>query len=137
MSDPTQDVRVATENLLADFLREICEVTAVQQRSEEQLKAKREAAAEQSRRADPEKERSQDLSAPVTERGAFLPDNEHVLVDESPLASPDEKQDGRDAGRKYSCVARIASIDLYSRLGPWSGCQDRLRCYSRDSHPTA
>ncbi|KAF9814389.1 hypothetical protein IEO21_05123 [Rhodonia placenta] len=98
LSDPTQDVRVATENLLADFLREICEVTAVQQRSEEQLKAKREAAAEQSRRADPEKERSQDLSAPVTERGAFLPDNEHVLVDESPLASPDEKQDGRDAG---------------------------------------
>ncbi|OSX59406.1 hypothetical protein POSPLADRAFT_1151047 [Postia placenta MAD-698-R-SB12] len=98
LSDPTQDVRVATENLLADFLREICEVTAVQQRSEEQLKAKREAAAEQSRRADPEKERSQDLSAPVSERGAFLPDNEHVLVDESPLASPDEKQDGRDAG---------------------------------------
>lgn len=98
LSDPTQDVRVATENLLADFLREICEVTAVQQRSEEQLKAKREAAAEQSRRADPEKERSQDLSAPVSEQGAFLPDNEHVLVDESPLASPDEKQDGRDAG---------------------------------------
>jgi vacuole morphology and inheritance protein 14 len=41
LSDPTEDVRVATENILADFLREIRHVTAVRKRLEERAKAKR------------------------------------------------------------------------------------------------
>ncbi|KAJ3982058.1 vacuolar protein 14 C-terminal Fig4p binding-domain-containing protein [Lentinula detonsa] len=39
LSDPTEDVRVATEVLLADFLREIRDVTVIQQRSEKLAKS--------------------------------------------------------------------------------------------------
>jgi vacuole morphology and inheritance protein 14 len=42
LSDPTEDVRVAAENILADFLREIRQITQVRKRSEEQAKLKRE-----------------------------------------------------------------------------------------------
>ncbi|KZT71480.1 ARM repeat-containing protein [Daedalea quercina L-15889] len=97
LSDPTEDVRVATENLLADFLREIREVTAVQRQHEEQLKAKREVA-EQTRRPDNEKDKVQEITIPGSDRGPFLDDDE---ADDSSLASPDEKQPdhpGRDAG---------------------------------------
>jgi hypothetical protein len=38
LSDPTQDVKVATENLLADFLREIQEITVLQRREQERKK---------------------------------------------------------------------------------------------------
>jgi vacuole morphology and inheritance protein 14 len=40
LSDPTEDVRVATENILADFLREIRNVTNVRKKLEEKAKAK-------------------------------------------------------------------------------------------------
>lgn len=73
LSDEADDVRMATENLLADFLREIRDVTAVQRRNEEQLKARREAA-EQLRRTESEREKSSE-SAPVNgDRGIFLPE---------------------------------------------------------------
>ena len=35
LSDPTQDVKVATENVLADFLRELREITILQRREAE------------------------------------------------------------------------------------------------------
>jgi hypothetical protein len=38
LSDPTEDVRVATEAILADFLREIKDITFVSKRSEEQAR---------------------------------------------------------------------------------------------------
>ncbi|KAL6305771.1 ARM repeat-containing protein [Sparassis latifolia] len=101
LSDPTEEVRIATENLLADFLREIREVTIVQKRFEEQLKAKREAAAaEQVRKAENEKEKLQDFTLVNSERGAFIPEGDHAVDDRSDV-SPDEKQsehDGRDVG---------------------------------------
>jgi vacuole morphology and inheritance protein 14 len=40
LSDPTEDVRVATEILLADFLREIRDVSTVRKKTEEQSKLK-------------------------------------------------------------------------------------------------
>jgi vacuole morphology and inheritance protein 14 len=40
LSDPTEDVRVATEHLLADFLREVRHVTNVRKKIEERAKAK-------------------------------------------------------------------------------------------------
>lgn len=103
LSDPTEDVRVATENILADFLREIRDVTIVQRRNEEQLKLKREAAVEQNRHAETEKERLPDITMANSERGTFIPEDDNGAFDDSSLASPDEKQsehDGRDAGRK-------------------------------------
>ncbi|KAI0920953.1 hypothetical protein AcW2_006075 [Taiwanofungus camphoratus] len=101
LSDPTEDVRVATENILADFLREIRDVTTVQRRNEEQLKLKREAAVEQNRHAETEKERLPDITMANSERGTFIPEDDNGAFDDSSLASPDEKQsehDGRDAG---------------------------------------
>ncbi|KAJ6538479.1 vacuolar protein 14 C-terminal Fig4p binding-domain-containing protein [Mycena vulgaris] len=41
LSDPTEDVRVATETLLADFVREIRDVSVVRKRAEEQARSKR------------------------------------------------------------------------------------------------
>ncbi|KAH9947163.1 ARM repeat-containing protein [Amylocystis lapponica] len=102
LSDPTEDVRVATENILADFLREIRDVTVVQKRNEEILKAKREAAAaEQPRRLDGEKEKLSDITVANSERGAFLSENENGVYDDSSEVSRDDRQseqDGRDAG---------------------------------------
>ncbi|KAJ7801092.1 hypothetical protein B0H14DRAFT_3489969 [Mycena olivaceomarginata] len=40
LSDPTEDVRVATETLLADFVHEIRDVSTVRKRAEEQAKSK-------------------------------------------------------------------------------------------------
>ena len=41
LSDPTEDVRVATESALADFLHEIRQVCLVKKQSEEQIKVRR------------------------------------------------------------------------------------------------
>ncbi|TFY64489.1 hypothetical protein EVJ58_g2597 [Rhodofomes roseus] len=100
LSDPTEDVRVATENLLADVLREIRDVTAVQRQHEEQLKAKREAA-EQARRTDTDKERPQEIIIPGSDRGGPFLEGDDFVFDDSSLASPEEKQPdqaGRDVG---------------------------------------
>ncbi|KZT05649.1 ARM repeat-containing protein [Laetiporus sulphureus 93-53] len=100
LSDPVDDVRMATENLLADFLHEIRDVTAVQRRNEEQLKAKREAA-EQSRRADLENERSPEPVAINGDRGVFMPENDIAVFDDASSTPPMEKhpdQEGRETG---------------------------------------
>ncbi|PIL37367.1 hypothetical protein GSI_01060 [Ganoderma sinense ZZ0214-1] len=100
LSDPTDDVRVATEGLLADFLREIREVTVVQRRHEEQLKAKREATVmEASRRAEAEKEKLPDITMEHHERASFIPENDDVF--DNDLETPEEKQEDqelRDSG---------------------------------------
>lgn len=41
LSDPTEDVRTAAENLLADFLREIHDIAAVEKRRQERQEARR------------------------------------------------------------------------------------------------
>ena len=102
LSDPTEDVRVATENLLADFLREIRDVTEVQKKHEAQLRAKREAA-EQSHRVDNEKDKAQEIIIPGPDRGGPFLDGDDGAFDDSSLASPEEKQSdhpGRDVGRE-------------------------------------
>ena len=110
LSDPTEDVRVATENLLADFLREIRDVTEVQKKYEAQLKAKREVA-EQAHRTDVEKDKVQEIVIPGPDRSPFL-DGDDGVLDDSSLASPEERQSdhpGRDVGRE-SCPVRISYI---------------------------
>ncbi|KAI0042285.1 ARM repeat-containing protein [Auriscalpium vulgare] len=49
LSDPTEDVRIATENQLAEFLREIREVTVVRKHQEDQVKAEEAEAEEHTR----------------------------------------------------------------------------------------
>lgn len=89
--------------MLADFLREIRDVTDVQKQHEERLKTKREVA-EQVRRADTEKDRPQEIIIPGPDRGGPFLDGDDSVFDESSLASPEEKQPdhpGRDVGREF------------------------------------
>lgn len=110
LSDPTDDVRVATEGLLADFLREIKDVTAIQRRHEEQLKVKREATVtEASRRLEVEKEREKlpEITMDHPERATFISENDEVF--DNDLETPDEKHpesELRDTGSKSVRVVR-------------------------------
>ncbi|CAE6520257.1 unnamed protein product [Rhizoctonia solani] len=77
LSDPTEDVRVATENVLADFLVEIQEVTIIQKRKEEKTRAVREALAAQNEKAEEGKAQARtDADNEQLSRGAFMPDGE-------------------------------------------------------------
>ncbi|KAL4247019.1 VAC14 family protein [Abortiporus biennis] len=105
LSDPTEDVRIATEKLLGDFLREIRDVTIVQKQHEEQLRAKREAEiAELARKAEAEKEKLPDITMAHPERASFIPETdnddspyENDLDSEAPLEEH-ESESERDLG---------------------------------------
>jgi vacuole morphology and inheritance protein 14 len=89
LSDPTEDVRIAAENQLAEFLREIREVTIVRKHREEQQRL-REIEPEEKRRAEPErgKGRTQDIAVlPDTERVSF-PDSSLSLAPTSEVEKP-------------------------------------------------
>lgn len=80
LSDPTEDVRVATETLLADFLREIRDVSVVRRRKEEHTKMKKDKEqSEPIRRPDTDKLPDIYLSHPG--RAAFFQENDSVLSD--------------------------------------------------------
>ncbi|KAH9943223.1 ARM repeat-containing protein [Epithele typhae] len=98
LSDPTDDVRVATEGLLADFLREIKDVTQVQKRHQEILRSKQAAAAaasaaasETARRLEFEEDKLPDITMDHPERATFIPENDEVF--DNDLETPDEKHD--------------------------------------------
>ena len=100
LSDPTEDVRVATENILADFLRELRDVTIIQK------KAKRDAglSAEQPRRPDGDKDKLTDITLANSDRGVFITEAENGALDDISEVIVDDKQseqDTRDAGRKF------------------------------------
>ncbi|KAF8759552.1 ARM repeat-containing protein [Rhizoctonia solani] len=78
LSDPTEDVKVATEGVLADFLHEIQEITLLQKRKEERARVAREALAAQSERAEENKTvpPGGDADNEQLSRGAFMPDGE-------------------------------------------------------------
>jgi vacuole morphology and inheritance protein 14 len=85
LSDPTEDVRIAAENQLAEFLREIREVTVVRKhREEERLQ---EARPEENNwtEAEGKKERSSDIAISDPDRTTFNGSN-------LPLSSETEKQ---------------------------------------------
>ena len=72
LSDPTEDVRIAAENQLAEFLREIREVTIVRKHREEQEHL-REPKPEENTWSETEaiKERSSDIAISDTERATY------------------------------------------------------------------
>ncbi|KAH9989128.1 vacuolar protein 14 C-terminal Fig4p binding-domain-containing protein [Russula vinacea] len=84
LSDPTEDVRIATENQLAEFLREIREVTIVRKHREEQERL-REPKPEENNWVEAEaiQERSSDIAISDAERATALNGN-------LPLASSSE-----------------------------------------------
>ncbi|KAJ6485127.1 vacuolar protein 14 C-terminal Fig4p binding-domain-containing protein [Mycena vitilis] len=101
LSDPTEDVRVATETLLADFLREIRDVSVVRKRTEERaksIKSKRESIQHSDFSAD---DRLPDFSVDHSERSAFIGDNDDnsAYGDESALKEDVAPEvDYRDTG---------------------------------------
>jgi vacuole morphology and inheritance protein 14 len=84
LSDPTEDVRIAAENQLAEFLREIREVTVVRKHREEQERL-REANPEENTEAEGTKERSSDIA--ISD-----PDRATVHSSNLPLSPETEKQ---------------------------------------------
>jgi vacuole morphology and inheritance protein 14 len=110
LSDPTEDVRVATEILLADFLREIRDVSIVRKRNEEHAKTKKDKEqSEPIRRADADKLPDITLSHP--ERAAFLQENGAALSDsEEESGFRDEikaEVDNRDNGGESGQCIRV------------------------------
>ncbi|EIW76321.1 ARM repeat-containing protein [Coniophora puteana RWD-64-598 SS2] len=69
MSDPTADVRTATENILAGFLQEIREVSAIQQKIDEHHEPY------EQRRRETEKDKLPDITMSHSERALFIPEN--------------------------------------------------------------
>ncbi|KAF8721445.1 hypothetical protein AX14_010359, partial [Amanita brunnescens Koide BX004] len=99
LSDPTEEVRTATENVLADFLRELRDVTAVNRINEEQ--AKDVSVPNTARRSDTAQEKAPEQE--VLERSAFIAqideksnlDNESAIKDEySPMTDVAERDTG-------------------------------------------
>ncbi|KAL0950290.1 hypothetical protein HGRIS_010269 [Hohenbuehelia grisea] len=101
LSDPTEDVRVATETLLADFLREIREVTIVNQQTDQQVKAKRDSEVAESLRRSDTQENLPELTVDRSERAPFITENGPQLgFDEESALKDDDVSDHeyRDTG---------------------------------------
>ncbi|KZP20135.1 ARM repeat-containing protein [Athelia psychrophila] len=128
LSDPLEDVRVATETLLADFLREIRDVSDVRRRNEERAKFKREKEqSEPIRRPTAESEKLPDITLSHPERAAFLQDHDGAVSDhEDAFSHRDEVKsdiDQRDSGAwvpgqgvrvDYSAIVEILLMQLDS-----------------------
>lgn len=126
LADPTEDVRTATENLLADFLRELRDIAIVQKRAEEKARHMRELEAyEQARKAD---DRLPDITMTHPERAAFLPEGEANTADSS--ADADVKDIGSTALLQIKPSSEDADICLSSCSR--SRCKSRSRGYSRN-----
>ncbi|ESK95145.1 heat repeat containing protein [Moniliophthora roreri MCA 2997] len=98
LSDPTDDVKIATEILLADFLREIREVSSLRRRMEESRPPKRTGDdGESMQRVDSEK--LSDLNAEHSERAVFLNEKDsHSNYDDSVKEDRVSETDIRDTG---------------------------------------
>ncbi|KAG5648826.1 hypothetical protein DXG03_000175 [Asterophora parasitica] len=98
LSDPTEDVRVATESLLADFLYEISQVSKLRRKLDDQLKAR--TPSESLRRVDVQ-EKLPALTLETSERAVFINDNEDELSHETESAVKEDYAsniDDRDLG---------------------------------------
>ena len=73
LSDAMDDVRVATENLFAEFLREMKDIAIIQKKTEERRSMREAETLEHSRRGD---DKLPDITMTHPERAAFLPEGE-------------------------------------------------------------
>ena len=128
LSDPTEDVRIATENLLADFLREIRHVTGVHHRQhEEPGKAKREAevASVRSRGVDGDREKLPDITMLHSERATFIPENDDASIldndSDTHLNEKDHESDGRDIGSQLESLHVWKVLNLLVDWEPGQG----------------
>lgn len=118
---------MATENLLAAFLHEIREVTVVQRRFEEQMKARREAVlAEQTRRIEGEadKEKLPDSVTTHPESAASVPESEDAISEDNLETVEEKPEDGRDAGGQCIKLATDLNADIFSSMDSRSRSED-------------
>ena len=117
LSDPTEDVRVATENLLADFLREIRDISEVRRRREELT---------------PITDNYRSDEAQLTGEPAVSSSESDTRdqVNEPKVNGTDHRGTG---GRVFTFLRYLTWL-IWNSLGPWSRSPDRLCCYRRDSH---
>ncbi|TFY76603.1 hypothetical protein EWM64_g7407, partial [Hericium alpestre] len=116
LSDPTEDVRIATENQLGEFLREIRDVTVVRKQQEEQQKHMESAVSEQPR---PEGDnKNADL------KSAFLKENESSVSDELEKgAEPSSQVDEMDTGGMSLFLLEKAPLIWLTAWIPGQGVQ--------------
>lgn len=102
LSDPTEDVRIATDNLLADFLKEIRDIAKVQKHYEEKMKQRElEQREQQVRRQD---EKLPDITMSHSERAAFISEGE-VAYDVSPREEISQETEYiRDTGGAHNYI---------------------------------
>ena len=114
LSDPTEDVRVATENLLADILREIRDVTIVSRQLYQQSKPK--TPAESIRRSELEGEKLPDLTLENAERALYMMENDEESTHSNQLGGPSEGSDidDRETGGMRLYWRRFQRLNLYS-----------------------
>lgn len=80
LSDPNEEVRTATKNLLAGFLKEMRDIAMVQKRADERARlAKETDQSEQGRRYDADREKLPDITMSHPERAAFLPEDDGLM----------------------------------------------------------
>lgn len=101
LSDPTEEVRTATENLLADFLREVREIASVNRKRQDLLAARQ-------------------IANRIGER---FPKNDIALMVESKMSTPDgpipfstspskdDVFDVRDTGGEYISRRHFVSLN--------------------------
>jgi vacuole morphology and inheritance protein 14 len=95
--------------LLADFLREVRDVTLLQKRHEEQAKVRKEAELrEEARRAENEKETLPDITMMHSERALFVPENGVEEGNEKEWNGSEQEVDHRDTGSQ--CLIFISYI---------------------------
>ncbi|QRV72887.1 vacuole-associated enzyme activator complex component (Vac14) [Ceratobasidium sp. AG-Ba] len=97
LSDPTEDVRVAAEAVLADFLHEIEDITLMQKRKEDKARAVREAATATVEKQEEAKPADGEEAENELGRGAFMPDRDAKLTVDT-TAHKLEAEDPHDSG---------------------------------------
>ncbi|KAF9236244.1 vacuolar protein 14 C-terminal Fig4p binding-domain-containing protein [Melanogaster broomeanus] len=89
LSDPTEDVRVATENILADFLREIRDISLLRQRREEIAESS------EQHRSD---EKLPDITLSHYERALFIPESDVTREYDVEYSEHKSEKDNRTTG---------------------------------------
>ncbi|KAL5507888.1 hypothetical protein ACEPAH_5506 [Sanghuangporus vaninii] len=108
LSDPTEDVRVATENLLAEFLREMRDIAIIQKKTEERKSMREPDTLEHGRRVD---DRLPDITMTHPERAAFLPEGEENR-DGEPVPEADIKDTGAYVPGQNVKVDHAAIVEI-------------------------
>jgi vacuole morphology and inheritance protein 14 len=115
LTDPTEDVRVATETLLADFLREIRDVTRVRDRIDKQQAHTSDVKVGHSKPTDLTSDRN---SLDVRDSATYSERDDGIVFDEN--ENKDKDPDYADTGGVPDLFMHISFTQYVLSLGTWS-----------------